>query len=245
MRSSPKFAKAWKNWEVSKAIRVSKSHKESGGKQLSLLPVRVLIDECVPHPWDLKTALESKAVDATVVHEHNIRSKNDSIVSITARKLEAIVITTDYKFNQETITQGEVPPDIIWISRQQASYTSAIIDALKEITEDPYPTCSGNLRHFTYCSPAGVCRRKEVELPPPELQDILVYLDKSTANKGLSNVDLRNIWNCSRTTAWRRASKLVIDGWLHKVRKGREIQFFRGPKLKRFCDLGSRLRRRG
>ena len=192
----------------------------------------VLIDECVPHPWDLKTALESKGVDATFVYEHDLCGKGDSIVSRTAKKLGAVVITTDYKFSKEAVIQGEVPPDIVWIDRKQTSYTSTLINALKEIVNNSYHNYSYNLRYF--CSSAGECQRKEVELPPPELQKILAYLDKNAAKKGLSYADLTGIWNCSRSTAWRRAKKLVIEGWLHKVRKGRETRFFRGNKLKRF-----------
>lgn len=207
-----------------------------------MFPGRLLIDECVPHLWGLKAALENKGVDVTVVHEYDLRSKGDSIVSRTARKLGAPIVTTDYKFNKETITQGAAPPDIIWIDKKQTSYTSALVDTLKEIAENPYHTCSGNLRRFTYCSSAGECQHKEIELPPPELQEILAHLDKNITKKGLSNADLRNIWNCSRSTAWRRAKKLVIEGWLHKVRKGRETRFFRGSRLRRFGNLSNWLK---
>ena len=210
-----------------------------------MFPTPVLIDESVPHLWDLKTALAKVGINATVVQEHDLCGEKDHVVSKTAKELGALILTTDYKFSKDTITQGEAPPDIVWIDREQMIYTPILVNALKEIVNNSYHAYSGNIRHFIYCSSTGEHQHKEVELPPPELQEVLAHLGENTAKKGLSNTDLRNIWNCSRATVWRRASKLVTDGWLHRVRKGREIRFFRGPKLKCFLNLGHQFKHLG
>lgn len=221
--------------------------KEPEGEQLPLpFPSSIpnfLIDECVPHFWDLKAELKRAGVNATVAPEAGLCGKKDNVVSKAARELCTSLITTNYRFNYDTLFKGEgvaeAPPNIVWIDGYPQDI-STFVGALQEMANITNNTSSANIRWFMYYSCTGNFVIEGTQIPPLLILKILPHLSK--AKWGLANVDLRTIWGCSRSTAYRRARQLVWEEWLHKVGKTRGRRYFKGPKLRNLAYLGYKLR---
>ena len=210
-------------------------------EQLPLpFPHRFLIDECVPHPWNWKEALEKTGADVATVHEYELLGKGDDIVSTTAKRKRAWVVTEDYRFHYGTVSRGVSSPNIVWIEGKEPLDTDTVEEAVGEITKVCYSfpaeiSAEQNCYFIRYNLATGECLTETYPSPPPELLKVLPLLRKKP--QGLANVDLRNVWGCSASTAWRKAKRLVLEGWLHKVGKTKRRRYFKGPKLKSFAGF--------
>ena len=216
-------------------------------EQLPLpFPPRFLIDECVPQPWNWKEALEKTGANVATVHEHELLGKGDDIISTTAKRKRAWVVTKDYKFHYEAVSHGVSSPNIVWIEGNQPLDTDTLEEAVGEITKVCYSFATEigmEQSHYFihYDLNTGKCVIETCPPPPPDLLKVLPLLKKKS--RGLANVDLRDAWNCNASTAWRKAKQLVLDGWLHEVGKTKGRRYFEGPRLERFVALGRLIRR--
>lgn len=230
---------------------MAKSERRRARTSTQLLlpfPKHFLIDVSVSRPSAWKGIFAESGNYATTILELGLQQNvDDDVVSETAEKIGAWVVTEDKEFHYEAATGGVFYTNIIFLVGENTLKHEQRLQVVKEVMNEvvnyAYLPGIGETQNYyiIWDLDTGQVRIKAPPTPPPELLRILPALSKS--KNGLRNADLRKLWNCSSSTAWRKAACLVREGWLRKARKTKGRRYFRGPKLeegfRRFISNGT------
>jgi len=195
-------------------------------------PTHFLIDASVSRPSEWKRIFAEKGNDATTVIELGLQQNvDDDVISRTAEQIGAWVVTEDKEFHYDAASGGVFYPNVVFLVGDTALEYEHRLHVMKDAINYVYvPDIDEVQRYYVICDlDTGQVRIETPPTPPPELLRILPALSQS--KYGLKNADLRKLWNCSSSTAWRKATRLVLDGWLRKAKKTKGRRYFKGPKL--------------
>ncbi|MBC7109278.1 MAG: DUF5615 family PIN-like protein [Methanomassiliicoccales archaeon] len=217
---------------------MTKSEKglPQAGTQLPLpFPKHFVIDASVSRPSEWKEMFTENGDQVTTITELGLpQNAPDDVISVTAKGIGAWVLTQDREFHYDAALRGVFYSKIVYLVGT-TTRIPADIKALSKATKGAIEQVScvdtgGNQNFFVIVDlDSGQVRVEATPSPPSELLAILPALSQS--RHGLKNADLRKLWGCSRSTAWKKALRLVQEGWLRKAGKTSSCRYLKGRKL--------------
>lgn len=200
----------------------------------TLFPPRVLIDQNVSLGRSrFRRHLEDRGLYTFHVGDKGLADSSDTSVAQEALSSRAAVVTSDKTFIKTVLSQGGECPDstIVIPQVKKTMGSSATLEALADLvaSEVRSTTAPGakNLAIVDQTHEGFVCYRWQI----PEQILKVWHLLEARGDAGVSSKDLASHWQCSRTTATRRARRYVHEGWLREKRSGRRVSFAQSSRL--------------